>query len=88
MLFGTFSNHRPLANLREIFQDLMDQAVKIHKMNVNEKAVVMLSSVGRHLEVFHMFLWGGNSGKVGDVHLPGPSKGCQMVPKGCQFSIP
>ena len=22
------------------------------------------------------------------IYLPGPSKGCQMVPKGCQFTIP
>ena len=22
------------------------------------------------------------------IQLPGPSKGCQMVPKGCQFTIP
>ena len=22
------------------------------------------------------------------IHLPAPSKGCQMVPKGCQFTIP
>ena len=28
---------------------------------------------------------GGNENKT---NLPGPSKGCQMVAKGCQFNIP
>ena len=38
------------------------------------------------------YKWGISSGqsfagKQRDERLPGPSKGCQMVPKGCQITI-
>ena len=31
--------------------------------------------------------WKGNGTPLFQGNLPGPSKGCQMVPKGCQFTI-
>ena len=34
-------------------------------------------------------MWWGVTTQIGIyTYIPGPSKGCQMVAKGCQFNIP